>query len=351
MQKSPFSMFFVESKKFEKWGTIRIFADELTSDFNDGPASLNKDEDVIYYNRNMKIAGRLKNTRDSTNQIGIYSTEYRDGEWGNIQSFVYTNPGFSILSPSLATEGTRLYFSSNMPGGFGDFDLYYSDLKENGWQEPVNLGASVNTSKNESYPFESASGKLYFASEGHGGLGGKDLFYTMELDEKWITPVHLSPEINSTADDFGLITTDDLQSGFFSSNRRQSDDIYSFSRNPVQFDTCVEQRENNYCFLFFDDQVKPNDSISVNYEWDFGSDIKIEGRKVKHCFPGPGKYSVLLRVIDNDTGDTINNLKPFEFELEEIEQAYINSISPGTEKETMHFDGLKTNLPDVLVTE
>ena len=191
-----------------------------------------------------------------------------------------------------------------MPGGIGGMDLYYCDRHNNDWDQPVNLGPVINTSKNESFPFACKYGKLFFASDGHEGFGGKDLFYTQEINGEWIVPVHLDSAINSTADDFGLVIDSTFENGYFSTNRLKTDDIFSFSSAPVEFTNCDTIKENNYCFTFYDEQHQLIDTIPVIYQWDFGDGIIRIGKEVKHCFPGPGEYSVKLNIIDELTGDT-----------------------------------------------
>ena len=94
----------------------------------------------------------------------------------------------------------------------------------------------------------------YFASDGHKGFGGKDLFYTQEINGEWIAPVHLDSAINSTADDFGIVIDSTFENGYFSTNRRKTDDIFSFSSAPVEFADCDSIKENNYCFTFYDEK-------------------------------------------------------------------------------------------------
>src|ERR1035437_11092455 len=93
------------------------------------------------------------------------------------------------------------------------------------WGEPVNLGPVINTTGNESYPFINASGDLFFSSDGHPGLGGKDIFFSQFSDTSWLAPVHLDPPVNSKFDDFGIITDTLFNEGYFLFNRKKSIDI------------------------------------------------------------------------------------------------------------------------------
>jgi outer membrane protein OmpA-like peptidoglycan-associated protein len=128
-------------------------------------------------------------------------------------------------------DGKRLYFASNRAEGFGGMDLWVSFRQGETWGKPINLGRSVNTPKNEFFPFIHADETLFFASNGHGGSGGLDLFHTQKTEIGWEKPTNLGESINSDKDDFGLIVDEDMKNGYFSSNRtggKGDDDIYSF---------------------------------------------------------------------------------------------------------------------------
>lgn len=345
-----FNIYYVGKKDSIKWEKIKLLAGELTTNFNEGPVTFSKDENIIYYSRNNVIRDQLGNISDSLNKIGIYSAEYSNGSWTNIKPFSPNNPQYSFLTPALSPDDLRIYFASDMPGGYGGTDLFYCEWSDNTWAEPVNLGNTINTDKNESFPFVSESGKLFFASEGHQGFGGKDIFYSQEIEGQWIKPVHLESEINSPYDDFGLVTDASFENGYFSSNRRESDDILSFTANPLQFPTCDSMLRNTHCYLFYDEYTTVYDSVPVKYEWDFGNGIKKQSLKVKHCFTEPGVYNVMLNIYDS-IADTLITQISHEFEIEEIEQVYIQSVDAAIIEKALLFDGQKSNLPEFNVSE
>lgn len=346
-----YKIVYVGKKDSMGWKGPKLFSKELTSDFNDGPATFNSKGNIIYYSRNNSIVNYLRNINDTSNKLGIYNAELINGIWTNIKPFKNNNPLYSFCTPSLAPNGKRIYFSSDMPGGYGEMDLYYCDSLKDGWSQPKNLGPVINTPKNESFPFAGKYYKLFFTSDGHEGFGGKDLFYSQEINGKWIDPVHLDSAINSPADDFGLVTDSTFEKGYFSSNRLKKDDIFSFSSAPVEFKSCDSLRENNYCFTFFDERRQLIDNLPVTYLWDFGNEIKMTGTEVKHCFPGPGEYSVKLIILDELTGDTIAKQIEYKVNLKDFEQAYIDSYNVGIVDKSMSFDGVKTNLKDFHITD
>jgi outer membrane protein OmpA-like peptidoglycan-associated protein len=346
-----FKIFYVTKRDSTGWNHPKILAKEITTSFNDGPSTFNENGDIMYYSRNNSIENHLKNISDTLNKLGLYSAELIKGIWTNIKPFKYNNLLYSFVTPALTPDGDRIYFSSDMPGGYGGMDLYYCDRRNNDWDKPVNMGPVINTPKNESFPFACKYGKLFFASDGHKGFGGKDLFYTQEINGEWIAPVHLDSPINSTADDFGLVTDSTFEKGYFSTNRLKTDDIFSFNSAPVEFTSCDSIKENYYCFTLYDEKHKLIDTIAVTYKWDFGDGIIRIGKEVKHCFPGPGKYSVKLSIIDDLTGDTISNQVEYKVELENIKQAYINSYNVGIEDKSISFTGVTTNLKGFRITD
>jgi len=350
-QNRLFKIVYVPSKNSTGWKKPRLFSKEITSGFNDGPSTFGVNGDVIYYSRNNNIESKMKSISDPSNKLGIYSAELVNGIWTNIKSFKYNNPLYSFVTPSLSPDGNRIYFSSDMPDGYGGMDIYYCDLIKNEWGKPINLGSVINTEKNESFAFAGNYGKLYFASDRQKGLGGKDIYFTMEINGTWIVPVNLGSPINSSADDFGFVTDSTSEKGYFSSNRLKSDDVFSFSSAPVEFESCNSLKDNKYCYTFYDEQLRPIDTIQVKYVWDFGDGLKRNGLEVKYCFPGPGDYTVKLSIIDELTGNSIAEDVVYKVELNDIEQVYINSSNVGIAGKPLIFDALKTNLKDFVTTD
>jgi len=349
--KSFVSLFYTEINDTNKTNKISFFANELTTQLNDGPAAFSSDGNTVYFSRNISSHKILKDRRDSKNNIGIFYSNLHKGKWIRIEAFPFNSTNYSIKTPSINISGNRMFFSSDQPGGYGGFDLYYSDFTNNKWQEPINLGPKVNTAANEVFPFVANDNKLFFSTAGHGGLGGLDIFYTREINNIWINPVHVESAINSSFDDFGLITDNNLTSGFFSTNRNGSDDIFYFRKNLIQFESCSEQKENKFCFQFSDERLNLNDTVNAMYEWDFGNKVKINGERVKYCFPKEGKYTVVLRVLNPENGDTINTPEPYSFELKNKEQAFINSTVNGYVGEPIEFDATQSNLPNFKIDE
>jgi hypothetical protein len=344
-----FKIYFASIMGAAGWKQPELFSKELTSGFNDGPATFNHSGDIIFFNRNNRVDGRSKNVADTSNKLGIYSSVLRNGVWTDVTPFQFNNADFTLGTPSLSPDGKRLYFASDIPGGFGRMDLYYCDSTDAGWSKPVNLGPSVNTPENESFPFADKNGKIFFASEGHDGIGGKDIFYTYEIDGEWLDPVHFDAPINSERDDFGIVTDSTFSGGFFSSNRMGTDDIFSFTELPPEFGTCDSVKENRYCFTLYDEN-NFTDTIPVKYLWDMGDGNVKYGKEVYHCFPGQGKFLVKLCIIDELTGDTISSDVNYNVEIENINQGYIKSDTIGNPDREMTFNGVISDFKDFRVS-
>ncbi len=194
--------------------------------FHSGPVTFTRQDRLIYFSQNQNLKKKSKST---VSTLGIYSATKQNNKWGNIKPLNINNEAYSISHPALSSDGTEMYFVSDKPGGFGGTDIYYSRLSKGSWSEPVNMGSAINTAENEMFPFLHSDGTLYFASEGHSGYGGLDIFYTKGLNGGWTTPVNMGKPVNSGYDDFALILDKQKLQGYFSSNRpggAGSDDIY-----------------------------------------------------------------------------------------------------------------------------
>ena len=332
-------------------GISTILSKKLLTPLHDGPATFTRDGMTIYYSRNLEVDVKLRDVFDEQNQLGLFRAHWEVVSWAGVKAFPYNSPEYSITTPALSYDGSRIYFASDMPGGFGGADLWYCDKRGGEWLPPVNLGHNINSTGNESYPFESESGILYFASDGWEGFGKKDIFYSSEVEGEWIMPVHLDGQINSKADDFGLITDQNGKEGYFSSNRKRNDDIYRFVTDIHSFHSCDSLQRNFYCFLFYDEGFMDIDTLPLSYEWSFGDGERVMGKEVEHCFPGPGNYTVALNIIDNNTGNTFFTQSSYEVEITDAVQPVISSPDAFLRKKEMEFSGLNSNLPGFAISQ
>ena len=216
-----------------KWGEPQRLPDEINTAHNEGTPLLNKKKDALFFTRCNVIAKK---------NIGcdIYYSEKRGSKWAEASLIKLKPDGADSLSighPALNNTEDILIFSSDLPGGVGGKDLWYSvyDKKLKTWGEPNNLGNSINTAGDEVFPYISEDNKLYFSSNGHEGLGGLDLFSAISIDKiTWGKPQNLQYPLNSSRDDFGIVLENENR-GFISSNRQNGkglDDIFSFNLMP-----------------------------------------------------------------------------------------------------------------------
>jgi hypothetical protein len=336
----------------KKWESIEPLSNGLNSLVNEGPSCFYNESNNVAFTRNIFTSTKFGNYTKAGNFLGIYFADINNNNWTNIQPFEFNSTQYNVMHPTLSTDGKTLYFASDMPGGFGGFDIYVSDFKNGHWTQPSNLGANINTDQNEAFPFIHKSGRLFFSSKGWNSKGGFDIFYSQILDSKWISPQSMKEQFNTTADDFGLIADESLQSGYFTSNRGKTDDIWGFKSTINEFIDCKPQQKNNFCYIFYENGTSEGDiSGTMRYEWDLGDGTKIRALQAEHCFATVGKYLVQLNVIDSLTGELLVNQAQYEFEVAEIEQPFITIPDVAFEGETINIDAKKTNLKNFKIAK
>jgi len=343
--KGLFKIYYIDTTGRADWENAKLFSRSLTTILNDGPVTFNSARDTIYYSRNQDVSGKLSDISGPRNRLGIFSAALIAGQWTKVRELRINNEWYNVTTPCLSPDGKKLFFASDKPGGFGGSDLYYSEWKNDRWEDPVNLGPVINTKGNESYPYLNASGELFFSSDGLGGYGGKDIYFSLYSDSTWLIPVCLDPSINSKFDDFGFITDSEMEEGYFSSNRDKSIDIYHFRTNIPQILHSSIQKENQYCFMLADSGTIVIDTTNLRYVWEFGDGIKASGSKVNHCFRGAGKYNVKLDIIEKATGNLFFSKLIYKLDILDYKQPYINSPDIAVKEENLNFDGLRSNLP------
>ena len=162
----------------------------------------------------------------------------------NVSELEINSAYYSMKNPALSCDGKTLYFSSDMPGGFGNYDIYKSEIKEDGGLgKPINLGRQINTEEQEVFPHMCCDDTLYFSSNGHLGLGGLDVFYSKNVDGKWSNVRNVGLPVNSNSDDFAFKMGEDCTNGFVSSNRSGglgSDDVYAVKKIKPLCDILLE---------------------------------------------------------------------------------------------------------------
>ncbi len=210
------------------------FPGNLNTEEHEGPGTFTNDFKKLYFTKSV-IGKKSKDTK-RLKTLQIYVTEKDSANnWKLAKSaFDFNSSLYSVGHPSITKDGNRIYFMSDMPGGIGGTDIYYTDLQKNGkWGKPKNIGKPINTIGNELFPFISEDSTLYFSSNIHPGMGKLDIFYSKpKNDTAWIDPMNMRAPINTIGDDFAFIKDPKMNRGFLSSDRfngKGADDIYTFS--------------------------------------------------------------------------------------------------------------------------
>lgn len=315
----------------------------LNSRVNEGPMCFSSDGNTMFFTRNNPDQVQSRRNNPRLNKLRLYRSRWENETWSTPFSLPFNSSEFANGHPTLSNDGRFLYFASDRPGGYGGTDLYRVELIEDGFGEPENLGARVNSSGDEMFPFIAPDDVLYYSSDGILGFGGLDIFKSILQETGWTRPVNLGMPLNSNADDFGIVLIGDKQQGFFTSNRNrkpENDEVYTFGFLRPRF-TCQPQQKNSYCYELVEEgsfdletDTTATDTSPMIYQWDFGDGEKAIGLKVQHCFPGPGTYLVQLNLIDTVSDFVFLNEATYELEIEDIEQVYIDApdtIPTGTE--------------------
>ena len=204
----------------------------VNSKFQEGPSCFSNTGDVMYLTRVMDRAD-AKPTSKKIPTLKIYVKQKDSTGWTGNNTFPFESGKYSYCHPTMSADGKKLYFASNMPGGYGGMDIYViRKLPDGTWTQPINLGPRVNTDKNEIFPFINENGILYFSSNGlPNSKGGLDIYH-IDIDSRTSRATSMGDAFNTPFDDFGIMfMPKNDKKGFFSSNRpggNGGDDIYEF---------------------------------------------------------------------------------------------------------------------------
>ncbi|MEM9821280.1 MAG: OmpA family protein [Bacteroidota bacterium] len=218
----------------EESGLLQVpihFANELMTTVHEGPLTFDRTAERVFFTRNNLKNGKRKKAKDGIVKLKIYAAEKVGDRWINVEELPFNDDESNTCHPAISVNGDMLYFASDRPGSLGGMDIWMSKKTGDEWGEPMNLGPEINTEADEVFPFVHADGSLIFASNGHAGFGGLDIFFSTKTGDNWAKPTNVKAPFNSENDDFGCIIDRDKKNGYFSSNRPGGfgeDDIYSF---------------------------------------------------------------------------------------------------------------------------
>jgi len=342
-------MFFSSVDKKGKWSTPLPLPEPVNTEAEEGTPVFNADYTTLYFTRcNMSKRKALG--------CEIYTAKRNGDRWTDMKSLTLAEDSIVVAHPAISRDELTLYFVSDMNGSMKtlgeqsskDIWMVTRTSATSEWGAPVNLGEPVNTAGDELFPFIHADGSLYFASDGHIGMGGLDIFKAVKNESgKWQVE-NMKYPINSSADDFGIIFEDDRESGYFSSARKGKtfDDIYTFMLPPLKFSLVGIVRNERT------DEIIPEAVIKS-----IGSDgVTLETRTDKDGIfrytlkPGTDYVFIaekpgFLKGKERESTKGITQSTEFKTEI------YLSSIEAPIEVENIFFDLDKANLrPESMVS-
>jgi outer membrane protein OmpA-like peptidoglycan-associated protein/tetratricopeptide (TPR) repeat protein len=318
---SPFNELYVvevkEGKALGKelYSRPEKFAKELNTRYHDAAVSFSTDGKEVFYTRNNVIGRKVRKDDAGITRLQIYSATRKGPDaWTQPEALPFNSDEYSVAHPALSPDGTRLYFASDMPGGFGGMDLYYSDYDNGRWGPPINLGNRINTEGNEIFPTWHGDNTLYFSSDGHVGLGGLDIYRIKwnKEEKRWSEVENLGAPLNSSNDDLGLVLNEEGTFGYFSSDRpggKGRDDIYSFVKtaSPIEvyvYDAITKKPLSGVSLTHTcapGERVTPKDGlltyeIKLNTCCDFTASLEGYDAHSKEACTGPELTQVPVRI-------------------------------------------------------
>ncbi len=230
----PFLDLYVAKTKDDDSGDLfgtKKFSRKINTKYHEASVAFSPDQKTIYFTRN-NYGKRLKRGKNGINHLKIYQSKLVGGEWTDAVEVPFNSENYSTGHPSISPDGTKMYFVSDKPGGYGETDIYVVDILENGeFSEPKNLGRGINTNGKEMFPYITEN-VLYFSSNRAMGFGGLDVYKADYDNDTFGIVYNLGEPINSSRDDFSYIVDGSGEKGYFASNRKGGkgdDDIYSFT--------------------------------------------------------------------------------------------------------------------------
>jgi len=219
---------------------------DVNTKYHEAGVAVTKDLKTIYFTANNYYEKKFLTDSSGINNLQMFRASLGiDGKWTLKEKLPFNHVDYSVGHPALSHDDKKLYFVSNMPGGYGQTDIYVVDINADGsFGTPRNMGGKINSAKREMFPYIGKDNILYFSSDGHGGHGELDIFASKIYDTTVSEPLNLDTPVNSEADDFAFIIDDMKDRGFFSSNREEGkgdDDIYSFLALPGLYIHCIQE--------------------------------------------------------------------------------------------------------------
>ncbi len=223
-----FTDLFFTKKDGAIWSDLKPL-ENVNSKSHDAIAAVSPNGQTMIFTRSFQLKNNLAGNDKNESPTQLYQSKLgTDGKWSKPEILPFCDVKYMYAHPTFSPDGTKLYFSSDMPGGKGGFDIYETKLSDSSWGIPQNLGSDINTKGDEVFPSIFDDNTLYFSSDSHNSLGGLDIVKSVKSNGNWNIPQHLSYPINTGYDDFSFIMNKDAKTGYLSSDRSGSDRVYAF---------------------------------------------------------------------------------------------------------------------------
>lgn len=343
---------------------VKLFSKTLNTKFHEATVSFSPDQKVVYFTRDFFVDKKLQKDDTGLTNLAIMKANVSpDGQWTDIEPLPFNNAAYSCGHPSVNKDGTKLYFTSDMPGTIGGTDIFVVDILSDGtYGVPKNLGKKINTLGKEMFPHIDKEDILYFSSDSRKeGMGGLDV-YAVKIYPNAVSDVlHLGAPVNSEQDDFAYILKNDTHEGYFSSNRpggKGDDDIYHFSSSPPLKIECKQWLNGvtknkktgevlpKALVVLFDDKDNEIGSATSDEKGDFKIEMDCDNAYKVVAAKEKFKKDSYSFTTEEDPDATVNvtlNLEPIP-EVVKVRKKVIVNINP------IYFDFDKANIrPDAKI--
>ncbi len=316
---------------------------KINSKYHESSTSFTKDGNTMYFTRNNFTNNKLGKSRKGVVLLKLYKATFINEKWTNIEELPFNSDNYSISHPALSPDDKQLFFASDMRGTRGKSDLFVVDiLPGGGYGKPRNLGDSINTEGRETFPYVSNSGQLYFASDGHVGLGGLDVFVAIPKEENSYEVFNVGRPINSPKDDFSFVIDEENRTGYFASNRKGgkgNDDIYSFKQTEELITSCKEYLTGiitdektgetiaNADVILLDTDGNVINEIKSDYNGSYNFEVECDKQYIiRVAIDGLNPNDIIFR--SDNTYETLNNV-PINFTKEKLLSTSSEPVSIG----------------------
>ncbi|MFL9830279.1 OmpA family protein [Flavobacterium sp. ST-87] len=302
---------------------VRRAFKKLNTKFHESTPVFTKDGTTVYFTRNNYNNGKRGKDANETTLLKVYKATLKGESWDDITELPFNSDNYSTAHPALSFDEKTMYFASDMPGTLGQSDIYKVSINEDGtFGTPENLGKTINTEGRETFPYITEKNELYFASDGHPGLGGLDVFVSKaRQDGSFKDVLNVGEPLNSSKDDFGFLFNTNTKIGYVTSNRdggMGGDDIYKAKETrPIEYpceqflagtvaDVETGEMIENAKVSLYDSSYKLLKSATTNAkgEFDFG-EVDCEAKYYIKTEKEAYNTDEISTTIADNTGKTI----------------------------------------------